>query len=488
MQLEHLAVEVRNRNFGRVGVIAHQYLDLQFTARFCDVGEWDITIPHSHPMSAELGKPGSGIIVLYRGECILSGPMVSAEVLDSTDGVAVMQAEGVCDNINFADRLIRPPTNQDSWVPPALTPYGLMTWTTMLTMGPNPTMGTTHPYLRVEDDTLDPAWSTGNVQNYSQRWGSLLDVSLAMRERGNEGWLIQQDETQDGIVYRRLNIIDTQGQVRFDNRYRGGVESTGAKVAAPGITRAIVAGEGHLKYRVIKTVSPTDTGLEALWGHRRIEQFIDQRGTVADAALTQAGEEALADMGARTQVAQNIELTEDTRFEYGVDFTLGSFVKIIDGGEELEAKIMELACMVNSSGIRVGIKVGGADVNQDRIERRVSHLERQEYTGAGPWRDLATTGAWTVFPFRQPQYRVSNGEVIFRGGIKGGAFGNAVLLPPDIIPDRNNEMLVPAGSGGARLTVAGQGTGSPYCLNVDSYMSGGDNTYVSLLGVRYFLS
>lgn len=493
MFLEHLAVEVRNRNYERVGVIDHAYLDIHFTMRHCDVGEWEINIPHSHPMSAELGKPGSGIIVLYRGACIMSGPMTSAEVSANEDGTEVSNVKGVCDNVHMQDRLIKPGGGgggieaqpaEDVWSVSDLTPFGSVWFAVNQAMGPVAHADRKHPLLRMEPTGPSGSWQVGNTQSWSSRWGSVIDCSRAMRERGDEAWVIEQDETTNGIVFRRRVPIDTQGRVRFDNSRLGGVETTGAKIGAPGITRAVVAGEGHLKYRVIKQVKAEDAGLEALWGHRFIEQFIDQRTTVAEAELTDAGREALADGGARTQVAQSIELTEDSRYEFNTDFSLGSLVRIIDGGEELEAKVYGVACMVNSDGVRVGIQVGGADINQDRIETRVASLERSEYTGAGPWKNLTTTASWSVFPFRQIQYRVSNGEVIMRGGIMAGALGSAVVLPADIVPDRNQEMLVPAGTGAARVTIE-SGTAR---LNVDSYISGGSNSYVSLLGIRYFIS
>lgn len=475
-----------------MALIDHQHLDLHFSPVDCGVGEWDLRLPASHPAAPYLAAPGSGIIVSYRGEIIFSGPMVTAEIQADANANSIYEFTGVCDHVILQDALAFPSPldgveaqTNDKWKPPANIPFGIIWRAVNANIGPSATEARKNTRLRMEPATAQTSWASGSTTEYSARFESLLTVGAAMHERGAH-WRLDQDPTPDDLGGSRLWFreyipIDTQGAVRFDNRLVGGVASSGATISAPSVTRAIVAGEGHLKFRVTKQYNAEGT-VETDWG-RRIETFVDQRGTVAETELDEAGAEALKE-GSKTGFAQSIELTDDTRYEYGVDYSLGSKVIVIDGDSEIESYVSGIACKVDKDGVRVGIVLGPLEKSEDRIQARVSNLERHSI-GGSPWKTLTLTGDWTGLSGQAPEYRVNNGEVVLRGAMQGGALGNAVVLPADIQPLRDEPALVAAGpSGGARVTI----DATALHIAIDGYLTGGDSTMVSLSGIRYYIN
>src|SRR5688572_22509479 len=69
-------VEVRDRNFIRMGQIAHEFLDLQMVEVFRAVGAWQLKLPAEHPLLATLKEKGSGIIVTERIRRVIPQPPV----------------------------------------------------------------------------------------------------------------------------------------------------------------------------------------------------------------------------------------------------------------------------------------------------------------------------------------------------------------------------------------------------------------------------
>src|SRR5699024_2573866 len=76
--------------------------------RYCDVGQWELTLPARSAMADLLAQPGSGIVVSYRGEVIFSGPMDYTEYTSNSDGDWLRKYSGPCDNVILADMLLWP--------------------------------------------------------------------------------------------------------------------------------------------------------------------------------------------------------------------------------------------------------------------------------------------------------------------------------------------------------------------------------------------
>lgn len=88
MRIDDIHVEVRGRALDgsgtlldRQGTILNRDLNLEATTRWCDVGEWQVTLPGGHKMVPYLMQPGSGLIV--RGpdgedpaDVLFSGPTI----------------------------------------------------------------------------------------------------------------------------------------------------------------------------------------------------------------------------------------------------------------------------------------------------------------------------------------------------------------------------------------------------------------------------
>jgi hypothetical protein len=96
------------------------------------------------------------------------------------------------------------------------------------------------------------------------------------------------------------------------------------------------------------------------------------------------------------------------------------------------------------------------------------------------WTTATLTSSWVAFgaPFDTPAYRSKNGKTEFRGVVKSGTLGNAILtLPTPLRPagGKDKMLLTNADVGAARLQISGAGV-----LTVQAYLASGANGFVSL--------
>jgi hypothetical protein len=188
--------------------------------------------------------------------------------------------------------------------------------------------------------------------------------------------------------------------------------------AAPGVTKAIVAGQGQAEDRTFVEVTTAQaTSAQALWA-RRIENFIDQRNTDVVEELTQAGLERLAEAG-NTITSVDVVPSSDTTMRPFVDWNLGDRVGVVIGGQEVAAVVTQIAITIESDGVRIGATVGeptGVDYEslmakrQQTTTRKVNALERKEGGGGGGAAVIVADAKPTDAPENAVWFRSSDGS------------------------------------------------------------------------------
>jgi hypothetical protein len=128
---------------------------------------------------------------------------------------------------------------------------------------------------------------------------------------------------------------------------------------------------------------------ENTW-NRRIESFIDNRGSEEADELNQAALEKLTDDGV-TIVNVSVSPTDDSNMRYGFDWNLGDKVTVVIDETETQAVVTEVGISIQADGVRVSATVGSPNSQnfESRLvqkavssDQRISNLERNT-TGFG---------------------------------------------------------------------------------------------------------
>lgn len=389
MKLEDLTVEVRDKQLNRVGQIHPQDLDFELELAHNNVGKWKLSLPIEHELTATLRTPGSGIIVMGPGGEICSGPMTKPSFTTTpTDPAGTVVFEGVTDEVTLADRLAWPepenpdPTNQtrghDSREGPV---ESLMHAFVYWNLGPGAVEGRRNPHL-----TLGTNGLRGKVTKKSARFNVLGNLMEELASSAKLGFRVVQRGT--GLVFETFQVADRSREIRLDT-LNGTLAGQRVALSPPGLTRAIVAGQGELEARqFLYAYTDESVAAEEEWG-RRIERFIDQRQTDDNTEHQQKADEVLEEEGF-TAVAVQAVPGEDTTMAFGKDWNLGDHVTVVVEGQELAATVTGAVIIANREGFRIGVKVGdptGFDVEASlagrvrSTERRVSALERNAEGG-----------------------------------------------------------------------------------------------------------
>ncbi|MFE7463109.1 siphovirus ReqiPepy6 Gp37-like family protein [Streptomyces sp. NPDC057499] len=400
MRLDDITVEVRNKSLTRVGLVRPEELVFEMTDAFNNVGSWKLTLGSEHPLTPILRTPGSGLIVTGPSYTLMSGPMMkfeSASTPEDPGGSVVF--EGVTDDVILRDMLAFPePTN----------PNGA-TQTLAHDVRQGPAESVMHGFVRANIGPGAPAprrrsrltmgddYGRGPQVKKSARFPVLGNLLTELALLGDLGFRVIQ--RGDGLVFETYAVQDRSDFIRLDV-LNGTLSGQRASISAPGVTRAIVAGQGELTNRQLLQID-NDASLqaEADWG-RRIEQWIDQRQTDDWAELQQAGDEALADEGFTAVDIQLVPM-EDSTMVFGTDWGLGDRVAVVVDDQELKSNVTGLVLKASSSGFQVGAALGDpTGFNLDvamhkrvtKAEKRVSHLERSD--SAGGDHIMAIMGVW----------------------------------------------------------------------------------------------
>lgn len=386
-----LLVEVRRGDYTRAGQIdAKDVRDLTCTLRLNNLGAWSITLPETAAAAAELRVPGAGIVVTLDDDVLLSGPLVAGELKQRQGEVDTWTFEGIDDGWVIADALAWP----NPGVPSVALQPGTANTGYDLRDGPAETLMRAYVSANVgplavgsrKVPVLDlaPDLGRGPSVRGSARFtpmGELLSglatiAGLTFRVRANG----------DRLLFEVGTRTDRTALVRFDVDNDTADEAS-YRFEAPGLTRAIVAGQGEGVQRLFVSRSSTASlAAEALWGRRR-ERFVDRRDTTEEAVLVQAGDEALADEG-RTRVGVKISPVDTAAVRFWRDWRIGDTASATIGDVTLQDVISEATATYGPDGLQVKAVLGDPSVaaqntvvqlleEQRRIKTRTGRLERQ---------------------------------------------------------------------------------------------------------------
>ncbi|MCD2462462.1 siphovirus ReqiPepy6 Gp37-like family protein [Streptomyces sp. MBT42] len=390
MRLDEITVEVRDKQLTRVGLIRPEELRLELTDNFNNVGDWKLQLAIENPLCNALRAPGAGIIITGPNDVIMSGPMVKSEFAATPeDPGGSVSFEGVSDTVALADALAFPdPSNPNGATQTKAhdvrqgTAEDVMHSFVMANIGPTAPVERRRAHL-----TDGVSLSRGPAVIKSARFPVLGNLLTELALLGSLGFRVVQRGTS--LVFETYQITDRSDLVRLDV-LNGTLAGQRVAITPPGVTRAIVAGQGELvKRQFLQVQTAQSVAAEADWG-RRIEKFIDQRNTDKWDELQQAGDEAMEDAGFTAINVQVVPMEEST-MRFGHDWYLGDKVSVVVDSQELKSNVTGMVLKADDGGFRLGALLGdatGFDADaalSKRVtstEARVSQLERTSDVGA----------------------------------------------------------------------------------------------------------
>ncbi|MFG2923878.1 siphovirus ReqiPepy6 Gp37-like family protein [Streptomyces sp. NPDC048305] len=390
MRLQDITVEVRDKSLTRRGLVRPEELQLELTDNFNNVGEWKLTLAAESPLAQTLRTPGAGIIVTGPTDVLMSGPMVTAEFAATQDDPGgTITFSGVSDTVILADTLAFPDPTNPNGASQTLAhdvrqgkAEDVMHSYVMANIGPSA------PVERRKTHLVDGvSQGRGPAVIKSARFPVLGNLLTELALLGNLGFrVVQRGQT---LVFETFEITDRTKLIRLDVA-NGSLAGQRVAISPPGVTRAIVAGQGEMvKRQFLQVQTPASLAAEADWG-RRIEQFIDQRNTDKWDELQQAGDEAMEESGF-TAVNVQVVPMEDGAMRFGHDWSLGDKVSVVVEDQELTSNATGMVMRIGADGFQVGVLLGdptGFSVDaalSKRVtstESRVSQLERTSDIGA----------------------------------------------------------------------------------------------------------
>ncbi|MFE9924262.1 siphovirus ReqiPepy6 Gp37-like family protein [Streptomyces sp. NPDC005774] len=403
MRLEDVTVEVRDKSLIRRGLVRPEELNLELTDNFNNVGEWKLTLVAEDPLAKILRQPGAGVIVTGPNDVIMSGPTVKPEFAATQDDPGgTITFTGVSDTIALSDALAFPDPRNPNGASQTLAhdvrqgkAEDVMHSFVMANIGP------TAPTERRKTYLIDgPSGGRGPAVIKSARFPVLGNLLSDLALLGNLGFRVVQRGTS--LVFETYEITDRTSLIRLDVA-NGSLAGQRVAVTPPGVTRAIVAGQGELvKRQFLQVQTPESIAAEADWG-RRIERFVDQRQTDNWDELKQAGDELMEEEGF-TAVNVQVVPMEDGAMRFGHDWYLGDKVSVVVEDQELVSNATGVVMKIDSDGFRVGVLLGdptgfSADAALSKrvtnTEARVSQLERSSDVGAAADNQMMSImGVW----------------------------------------------------------------------------------------------
>jgi hypothetical protein len=427
MQIDDLIIEVRDENLERVGVLLPSDLvGATFVARYNNVGSWEVKIPNGSEMANLLRTPGYGLIVNAPGGVFLSGFTLSATLQqDTNDPQGTWTINGADDSLILAERLAYP-TPETADVTAQTQAYDVRSGKaeTVIKAYVDANLGDSAPEVRqVPRLEIQADDERGSIVFASARFNNLQEFFFDLASASGIGYRIAQNI--DVLEFQVFEPLDRTATVRMDIE-NNQLSRTDYSYSSPKLTRAIVAGAGEAEDRLFFEGSSADSeAAEGLW-LRRIESFIDDRGTEALDGLAQKADESLAEDG-KTIVNISVTPTDETNMQYGLDWGLGDKVTIVVDELEAQSVVTEVGISIESDGVRVGATVGNPTAldfesklikkSQDQ-DQRISNIERN------------TTGYGINTPY-QPEGGTDGTQPTFSGpAIEGtyNRFGNMVYF------------------------------------------------------------
>jgi hypothetical protein len=418
MLLTDLTVEIRDSQLNRVALlVGAELVGATFVSRFNNVGSWTVKIPNGFPNAELLRTPGYGLIVTGPQGVIISGPTLSAQLEQGTeDPEGFWVITGADDSLVLEERLAYPdPAEADVSEQTKAHDERTGSAETVIKQYVDANIGPSAPAARqLPALTIEADEDRGDTVFASARFDKLQELVYSLATPSRLGYTIKQiDQALEFQVYEPL---DRTAEVRMDIA-NNQLTRTEYSYSSPKLTRAIVGGAGESVDRLFLEATTSDSVFaEDVWG-RRIESFIDNRGSEELDELNQSALEQLTENGT-TIVNISVSPTDDTNMRYGFDWNLGDKVTVVIDETEAQAVVTEVGISIQSDGVRVGATVGNPvalDFESKLIQKaaasdqRISNLERNT-TGYGvstPYEPEGGTIGGTQPTFSGPAFTAS---------------------------------------------------------------------------------
>jgi hypothetical protein len=336
-------IEPRRPDGVRAADPVSRWAALTVVERYLLPGSWSVTGPVD--ALADLLTPGSGAVISRGGDQVMSAAATRIE----RHGDRTVTVSGVSDLALLADRIVYPNPAQ------AITAQTVDYWTGT---GPRETLildlidGNAGPGAlsarRVPRLRLPTTAGRGGSTSVTARLDNLLTLAGQLAEAGGLTLEVAHVEDGDGPwLDLTIGVVQNRSTtVRFGPAEAGGpgrlTPDWSYAIAAPTVTRAVVAGGGTGSARVFRERADTDA--ESLWG-RRVETVVDQRQTTTSAELNQAGDDALTAGAGPTQVSAAVLDTPD--MGYRTSWRVGDLAAVeLDSGITIVDIIREVTTTV----------------------------------------------------------------------------------------------------------------------------------------------
>jgi hypothetical protein len=448
MLLTDLTVEIRDSALNRIGLlVGPELVGATFVSRFNNVGSWTVRIPNGFPNADLLRTPGYGLIVTGPQGVIISGPTLSAQLDQGTeDPQGVWVITGADDSLILEERLAYPdPTEPDVTAQTQAFDERAGLAESVIKDYIDANIGPSAPVERqIPALTIEPDDGRGENVFASARFDKLQELIYSLATPSGIGYTVKQ--VNQDLEFQVYEPLDRTAEVRMDIA-NDQLTRTEYSYSSPKLTRAIVGGAGEAVERIFLEATTTDSVFaEGVWG-RRIETFIDNRGSEDTDELNQAALEPLTEDGT-TIVNISVSPTDDSNMRYGFDWNLGDKVTVVVDTIEAQAVVTEVGISIQTDGVRVGATVGSPQAldfesklvrKAELSDQRISNLERN------------TTGFGINTPY-QPQGGTSGTQPTFSGpAITGNytRFGNMVYFSIEV----NFDNITSFGTGQYFLTL-----------------------------------
>lgn len=299
-----ISVYDKNRQFkGQVGNPS----ELTVTVRHNQVSTLTMTVPLGHQRIPALMADGARLLVQYRGEHLISGPITADEA--RTDGVAGSYTVKVEDDFRILREVL-------GWQVPtaAITAQGSAAYRTYTgnaetivknAVTENAVTRLAYPGLSVAPNLNRGAVVTGGV---AFRMHRLDDKLLPVVEDAGIGVSVKQ--VGSGLV---LDVYEPTTYPRALSVKGRTLKEATLTRTRPNVSRVVVGGEGEGILRHFSQV--TDSARESTYG-MRAETFRDARDAEDSTAIMEArGQETLAEDGPKNGVS--LKLAGTGIFQYG---------------------------------------------------------------------------------------------------------------------------------------------------------------------------
>jgi hypothetical protein len=357
LNIEDLTVEIRNEALVRIAQIPEEILNVTATWGPRATGTWQITLPVGSEHAEMLRVPGSGVVISYKGDELVSGPTSKPEIEYKKDDVAgSITFNGITDSIYLRDYLVYPqPSNINvetqnvkDWTMTGPA-ESIMHTLVCANIGPG-----AHSDRRVSHLTMGVDGEAGDTITVKARWSKLDTVlsKIAIAHKINYRIIQRADQ----LVFETRQADSREDDVRLSVA-NGSLSSIKVSYSPPEITHAIVGGKGSGTSRMMREYTTSDSeAAENLW-NRRIERFIDQAGSDEESQLKTAALKDLNSKGATEVLSQAIPLDGD-QLNFLDDWQVGDFVTADIEGQELSSEVSGGVLSATKQKVSLGVTLG----------------------------------------------------------------------------------------------------------------------------------